>query len=190
MAVRISAIIPTLDLRPMPLPIGADELIVQGGRGLARARNRGAEHASGEILVFLDDDVHLEGSLDALRARPPSEVWWIPRWADGTEGDAYTARMVGWLNTMGSFGMFPASVGPFLGVRRNVFHAVGGYSTRAIHEDTELARRLHDRGFRPTVLPGVTAWILRPFSSMGKIARGGGGSGGVGPMPWLRVTPA
>src|SRR5579859_3225143 len=56
------------DTMAIPPPL-AGTVIAQAGSGPAAARNRGAAIATGDLLVFLDDDVEAESGLVDAHAR-------------------------------------------------------------------------------------------------------------------------
>lgn len=189
----VSIIVPTPAIdRVPPLPPGADEALLVGGNdGQAHAKNVGASKASGSILVFLDDDVRVEGSLECLRRAPSDERWWSATYRDGT-GDPYTQRMVAAVNVAARLGMHIASIGPFLALRRELFERVGGFGEEELHEDTGAARRLGEAGARLSLLP-LTVTLYRPFTpfrgTWAKAGRWRGRPKSAEP-PFRRLVPA
>lgn len=129
---------------PLPAPVG-----------IARARNRSAELAQGEFLVFTDDDCvvpdHWLDWLDArLRAWPELDVV-----AGTTRGrDVEQANFVG--RVQSHYRLLPTTasdargnqrfVAANLAVRRALFNMIGGFNSgpsfAVAGEDTELAARL------------------------------------------------
>jgi GT2 family glycosyltransferase len=136
-------------------------LILQSHAGAAAARNRGVAAASGELILFLDDDVLPAPDLiDAHVATHRSEAhaivigpmsppvdWprpiWV-RWEEDKLQRQYRAMLDGqWPCTARQFYTGNASMA------RQRFLAAGGFDTsfkRA--EDVELGYRLRDRGAR------------------------------------------
>ena len=156
---------PELAVRSTALP-GVRVVENTGPRGLSSARNRAIEAASGEIIVFLDDDAApREGWLDALlsafedplvlaaggRAEPGWEGGrprWFPHEFDWVVGCSYRGQptMAGDVRNL---------LGSNMGFRRELFGSIGGFrqdlgrvGSRPIGgEETELCIRL--RSARP-----------------------------------------
>ncbi len=156
----LSVVVPVRDLGQWPQVVrnicGAGnpgELILQAGSGIAECRNRGAAKAAGDVLLFSDDDVTIQGDFGYFSDRPESEAWWVAlRWTDYT-GDEYTETVCRTLNFLAPLSGILASVGSFQAVRRSAFEAVGGYDTGSVHEDHALARALHRKFGLPAVAP-------------------------------------
>ena len=176
----ISVIVPTLNeqdhlpatLKGVTLVPGDDLIVVDGGstdqtvaiaqqftaqvlhsrRGRAVQMNRGAQHAQGDILLFLHADTLLPAAgLEAVR------------WAlqDGAVGGAFrlailpptpALRLVAWgTNLRARFGQLPYG-DQALFMRRQVFEALGGYDDIPFMEDVRMVQALRTRG-RLTILP-------------------------------------
>lgn len=135
-----------------PFPV---RVIEQENRGLAAARNRGAAEASGDILLFLDDDMICEPDLVQHHARSLGEG------ADAVTGEIpihpnsrpgfITDRLAlaaGWKRSQqpSAFDVY----GGHLSIRRPVFRQVGGFD-EDLHageyggEDLDFGIRLIDR---------------------------------------------
>jgi rSAM/selenodomain-associated transferase 2 len=121
--------------------------VLTGVRGRAAQMNLGAEHSTGEILLFLHADCTLEGgSLDAVRrylAKP-----WVAagcfQMTVSAPGSLYrmidaaaTARVRFTGLVYGDQGLF---------VHRSIFRAVGGFPTLRLMEDVFLSKRLRQYG--------------------------------------------
>lgn len=140
-------------------------LVVQPNRGLARARNRGAAEAVGEILLFLDDDMDPDPSLIAEhdrshRAGADAVTGVIPLHPDspptllahgvGVWADDQARRMA----EPGYVARFDEVVNGQLSVRRDVFERLGGFDERFTaggsygNEDLDFAYRLLEGGHR------------------------------------------
>jgi GT2 family glycosyltransferase len=146
-------------------------IVEQANGGPAAARNRGVIEASGELIVFLDDDVVPASDLiarhvDAHRGVPdrvvtgpmlPPKDWrrpsWI-RWEENKLVRQYDAMTAGrFVCTYRQFFTGNASV------RRSQFLAAGGFDTdfrRA--EDVELGYRLARRGLEFAFEPLARTW--------------------------------
>jgi len=162
----------------------ADTLVrLRGGtRGAAYARNRGAELANGEILLFLDTGVRvargtLAQILQAFEANP-SEVA-VSACNDGSSGDGgiptqywnllqqYAAQTGG-----ASPIHFNASCGA---VRRAHFFDVGAFDEWRFRdtsvEDLELGARLGRAGHGVSLRPDVPFASVRPHGLRGVLLR-------------------
>lgn len=138
--------------------------------GCARARNRGAAAATGDVLVFADAHVEappgwwepLVGAIAPPRigaAGPAISVMGQP------ESKGFGLRVTGpalgveWLAQRGfSPYSVPILCGAFLAVRRDVFEATGGFDEGLIRwggNDLELSLRLWLLGYELRLVPGV-----------------------------------
>jgi len=140
--------------------------------GVAGARNFGAKHAKGDVLVFSDAHVlaqpgWAEPLLDVL-ARPevgavapaisamrPAAVectGYGQKWSD-------SSLAVGWLGQSGSTPYpVPLLCGCFLALRRDVFTRIGGFDGGMVlwgAEDSELSIRLWTAGYECWMVPEV-----------------------------------
>ncbi|MDQ0644604.1 glycosyltransferase family 2 protein [Microbacterium murale] len=120
------------------------------GKGVSTARNAGAAVASGDWLIFLDDDDvwhprRIEAQRAALDAAPHAIAshtggWYID--ADGTAfGTGWRVRQVPALDMLR--GAVPLPRITTLLVRHDIFEEIGGFHPGIrIGEDNELIRRL------------------------------------------------
>ncbi len=141
----------------LPMPVVA---ATQPNSGPAAARNRGVELASGEVVLFIDDDVvpdpgllarhvgwHQAAATDRVVIGPmltPDDVRLAPwvAWEQRMLYKQYDAMVAGeWAPTFRQFYTGNASV------RRDRIVAAGGFDVRFKRaEDVELAYRLHLAG--------------------------------------------
>jgi GT2 family glycosyltransferase len=140
--------------------------------GVARARNLGASHARGDILVFADAHIRLDPE------------WWKPLTAilenphagaaapavlhlHGGTPPGYGLRFTGpdldvrWLTATHGQKPFKAAILPgcCLAIRRDTFDAVGGWDGGLLHRggvDNEMAVRLWTLGYDLYVAPAVS----------------------------------
>jgi glycosyltransferase involved in cell wall biosynthesis len=133
------------------------KIVSQDNRGAAAARNRGATEATGEILLFLDDDMLCAADLVAQHARMYAEG------ADAVVGDFPTdlgspdgfltnsiAEQAHWSRDNARLTPFDVFTGQ-LSVKRSVFEELGGFDEsftangRYGNEDIDFGARLLSR---------------------------------------------
>jgi GT2 family glycosyltransferase len=136
---------------------------IQGpSSGIAANRNNAASEATGDWIVFVDDDelpalswlaaIHSEASAgrwDVIEGRvdpldyPDSIFWYAP--------------------TVRAGGLFCTAN---LAMKRELFTSLGGFDTRlkVSHEDIDLGNRIQKAGFRSTFLD--TAVVIHPARKM------------------------
>lgn len=142
-----------------------------GGPGMAR--NTGAEHASGEYLIILDSDVVLpEGYMQAIDdelRRQPCDAFGGP---DAAHPDftpvqkAISYSMTSFFTTGGIRGgkkkldkFYPRSFN--MGIRREVYRALGGFSQMRFGEDIDFSYRIVEAGYNPQLIPEAWVWHKR-----------------------------
>ena len=153
--------------RTSPYPL---RVICQSNGGPARARNHGIQHAAGDVVVFLDDDVEPSPELLAVHAAhhagqentvviapmlpDPALLWrepvWIA-WEHAMLQKQYTAWRTGQWDGCGPHHFYSGNAS----VRRTHLLAVGGFDEQfPRQEDVELAVRLEkQRGVRFVYAP-------------------------------------
>jgi peptidoglycan/xylan/chitin deacetylase (PgdA/CDA1 family)/glycosyltransferase involved in cell wall biosynthesis len=175
----------------MPYPL---RVVEHANAGLSRSRNRGADLAQGELLLFIDDDMEADprllaeldrshrsgadvafGRLPLNPSSPPtilSEA--VGRWADQVA------------TTLSTQGRAPSGDQIYAGqisMRREVFDAVSGFDTGFAgagsygNEDLDIAYRIIGRGFRVVFNPDAITYQyyatpaavnLRQFRQVGR----------------------
>ena len=142
-------------------------IIENSGPGIAR--NRGAERARGEYLLILDSDVTLPAAWleqvhDALR-HYPVDAFGGPDRAHPSFTPVQRAinyAMTFFLTTGGIRGgrrkldtFYPRSFN--MGIKREVYHALGGFSGARYGEDIDFSLRIVEAGYRTRLFP--SAWV-------------------------------
>ncbi len=137
--------------------------------GPGQTRNYGAERSRGEYLIILDSDCILpEGYLDAIEAElktAPADAFGGPDRAHDSFTDIQKAinySMTSFFTTGGIRGgkkkmdkFYPRSFN--MGVRREVYQALGGFSKMRFGEDIDFSIRIFKEGYRCRLFPG--AWV-------------------------------
>lgn len=174
----------------------ADQVIRLGdaARGPAFARNRGAEAARGEVLVFVDSDVRIApdalGRIAALFETEPALGAVFGSYDDQPPAPGVVSRYRNLLHHYhhhrgaGEAETFWAGLGA---VRSDVFREVGGFDeiryARPQIEDIELGRRIRRAGHRILLDPTIQGahlkrWTLPQVFKTDLLHRG---------IPWTRL---
>jgi len=156
--------IPVLEAQPFD----DYEIIVRDDPGASAARNVGVERARADDIIFLDDDSiphanYLPAMLDALEANPivagrvihPGNGLIAQLTGGYDRGDRrHYVRTVDGSFRRGSMGV----VGCNMAMRRSVFEELGGFDEQFLwgHEETDLARRALEAGYRVLYDPDAT----------------------------------
>ena len=151
----------------------ADKLVVhyydKPNSGPGQTRNYGVERANGEYVIILDSDVVLpEGyfaAIDAELAANPCDAFGGPDRAHesfSTTQKAINYAMTSFFTTGGIRGgkakldkFYPRSFN--MGVRREVYQALEGFSAMRFGEDIDFSTRIFKSGYRCRLFP--EAWV-------------------------------
>lgn len=137
--------------------------------GPGQTRNYGAERSRGEYLIILDSDCILPpGYLQAIDdelARQPADAFGGPDRAHPSFSPTQKAinyAMTSFFTTGGIRGgkkkldkFYPRSFN--MGIRREVYQALGGFSRMRFGEDIDLSIRIFKDGYRCRLFPD--AWV-------------------------------
>ena len=141
--------------------------------GPGQSRNYGAERAKGEYLIVLDSDVvlpdgYLKAVDDELR-REPADAFGGPDRAHASFTDIQKAinySMTSFFTTGGIRGgrkkldrFYPRSFN--MGVRRDVYLRLGGFSKMRFGEDIDFSIRIFKAGCRCRLFPEAWVWHKR-----------------------------
>ena len=146
--------------------------------GPGQSRNYGAERAQGQWLIVLDSDVVLpDGYLAAVSERlhlssstPDIAAWGGP---DAAHPDftpvqkAISYAMTSFFTTGGIRGgkgkkldkFYPRSFN--MGIRREVYSELGGFSKMRFGEDIDFSYRIVEAGYKTALLPEAWVWHKR-----------------------------
>jgi rSAM/selenodomain-associated transferase 2 len=146
------------------------DYVIRAPRGRATQMNAGAAIATGDILLFLHADTRLPPESERLifegLARSPHE-W--GRFDVAIEGDHPMLRIVAATMNLRSRVTGIATGDQAMFVKRDVFHAVGGFPEIPLMEDIALSKALKRRG-RPLCIPDRVVTSGRRWETNG-IAR-------------------
>ena len=147
--------------------------------GPGQSRNYGAERANGEWLIVLDSDVVLpegylaavESSIFNLQSSIPCDAWGGPDAAHPSftpVQKAISYSMTSFFTTGGIRGgkkrgaldkFVPRSYN--MGIRREVYHELGGFSKMRFGEDIDFSYRIVEAGYKTALLPDAWVWHKR-----------------------------
>ena len=141
--------------------------------GPGQTRNYGAERSNGQYLLILDSDVivpdtYLEAINEELQ-REDADAFGGPDRAHHSFSDTQKAinyAMTSFFTTGGIRGgkvkmdkFYPRSFN--MGVRREVYEALGGFSKMRFGEDIDFSIRIFDAGYRCRLFPNAWVWHKR-----------------------------
>ena len=141
--------------------------------GPGQSRNYGAERSKGEYLIVLDSDVVLpDGYLQAVEdelLQKPADAFGGPDRAHDSFTDTQKAisySMTSFFTTGGIRGgkkkldkFYPRSFN--MGIRRDVYMQLGGFSKMRFGEDIDFSIRIFDAGCHCRLFPEAWVWHKR-----------------------------
>ncbi len=141
--------------------------------GPGQSRNYGAERSKGEYLIVLDSDVVLpEDYLQAVEdelLRQSADAFGGPDRAHDSFSDTQKAisySMTSFFTTGGIRGgkkkldkFYPRSFN--MGIRRDVYMQLGGFSKMRFGEDIDFSIRIFDAGYKCRLFPDAWVWHKR-----------------------------
>lgn len=139
---------------------------LQGPRGRAQQMNFGAEHASGDYLLFLHCDTILPSTFteDFSNARASRSPWGFFRLRLSGRKTAFRVieRAISWRSTVSGVGTGDQAIF----VSRELWSRVGGYRDLALMEDVDLCKRLRAYD-KPVVIPSPVHTSSRRWEQSG-----------------------
>lgn len=141
--------------------------------GPGQSRNYGAERSKGEYLIVLDSDVvlpedYLQAVEDELQ-RQSADAFGGPDRAHDSFTDTQKAisySMTSFFTTGGIRGgkkkldkFYPRSFN--MGIRRDVYMQLGGFSKMRFGEDIDFSIRIFDAGYKCRLFPDAWVWHKR-----------------------------
>ena len=152
----------TIDRIRSMLPKGSEYIVVTAPGGAAHAKNIGAARASGDVLVFIDDDVQLitdwawdDWLKEDWQFAIASGYWPAPK------VNVFMMRLESTLlNILTQVFRYKLFMSGFAAVRRDAFEAVGGYNENVVFEEHVITLDFYRRRFRGARLP-VRVKMLR-----------------------------
>ncbi|MBN1951662.1 MAG: glycosyltransferase [Bacteroidales bacterium] len=147
------------------------------GLGASESRNLGCEKAKGDFMVFIDSDCvvppdYLTLVDSFLKKHPEVDAFGGPDAADESFSvfqKAVNYAMTSFLTTGGIRGK-KKHVGKFqlrgfnMGIRKEAFFKVGGYSGMQVAEDIDLSMRIQKAGYLTALIPEAFVYHRRKSS--------------------------
>lgn len=163
--------------------------------GLLTGRHRGASEAKGDILTFIDDDVHLTTSwldsiIDVMKNREdvtlltgpnlPFFETYPPKWVDYFWSDLYKGKCCSWLSLL-DLGIEIQEIHPNFvwglnfTIRKSAFLALKGFHPDSMpvkyqlfqgDGETGLTIKAHEKGFKALYHPGVLLYHEVPSTRL------------------------
>jgi GT2 family glycosyltransferase len=145
-------------------------LIRSGRVGLAAARNAGLRAASGEVIVYIDDDAlpdphWLAYLADSFHHGPWAAIGGpnLAPQGDGCVADSVASAPGGPVHVLVSDREAEHIPGCNMAFRREALEAIGGFDPifRAAGDDVDVCWRLQERGLRVGFNPAAVVWHHR-----------------------------
>lgn len=158
---------------------------LETAQGSNMARNRGLRETTGEVLLFVDDDLtfHPDWAVDictalerfpdvpcmGARVLPVFEAG-TPTWVDGEFEEYFGKQDLGDQVCDIQWPRFPVEMN--LAIRRSVFERIGGFAEYGCRDSTSLRtndgkfffRRFREHGLRTLYIPSAPAYHMIPAS--------------------------
>lgn len=166
------------------LASGQVDKIISSAPGRAKQMNLGAEHAQGDILLFLHADTFLPNNVPIILRKALKDRYGWGRFDIALSNPGSIYKIIACLINLRSRLTSIAGGDQAIFIGRELFDEVGGYAPIALMEDIELCQRLKKKKtpicLKDTVISSsrrweqqgvlktiVTMWILRSLYHIG-----------------------
>jgi len=142
----------------------------QSTKGRARQMNRGADLASGDIVLFLHADTRVPGNAVSLIRRSLTDRAIVAgAFKLGIDSPRWSLRFIAWVaNQRTRYTRIPYGDQAIF-VRSNYFQRIGGYPELPLMEDVELMRRIKRNGDQITLLDSPVSTSSRRWDKEGPV---------------------
>ena len=146
------------------IPKGSEFVVVTAPGGAAHAKNIGAKVATGDVLVFVDDDIQLftHWAWDEWLKRDWQFAIASTYWPAPSTNRFMMRAEATLLNTLTCVFRYKLFMSGFAAVRREAFEAIGGYNEHVVFEEHVITMDFYRHHFRGARLP-VFVKVLRPW---------------------------
>ncbi len=142
------------------------------GHSAAFARNRGAEKAKGELLMFLDADCWLDNNTmeNIYKRKNDGDSFCFPCYPKYTTlvSKVLSAFVKPTFNDKSIEGVYNKHTPDnpmFFSMKKSVFDSIGGYEEKIFYyEDDELAKKFYSKGFSCVFFKGSNQYFELPLT--------------------------
>ncbi len=145
-----------------------DSIRLISSKGRALQMNRGAERASGDILIFLHADTLLpESAFDLIDEAMRSGHCQAGAFSLGLDSGRFSLRLIAAAARIRSRITGIPFGDQALFIRRDYFRRIGGFAAIPLMEDVEIGTRIKKRGDRILILPERVVTSARKWEKEG-----------------------
>ncbi len=147
-----------------------DVIVAQSDKGRARQMNKGAQLASGEVIMFLHADTQLPpNALEAVRSVLADDHCVAGAFNLGVDTKNIVIRCIAAISNFRNRLTRVPFGDQAIFLRRNYFNDLGGFRDIPFLEDVELMRRIRKRGDRIRILPERVTSSARRWEKEGVV---------------------